>query len=78
MQNKLIDLNNHLFAEIERLGDEELKGEELTRELQRAKAVCDVAAQIVSNGKLMLDAIKAADELPGISKYPLLTKDTQL
>nr|DAN93838.1 MAG TPA: hypothetical protein [Caudoviricetes sp.] len=27
MKNTLLDLNNHLFAEIERLGDEELKGD---------------------------------------------------
>ena len=28
-KNTLVDLNNHLFAEMERLGDEDLKGEEL-------------------------------------------------
>lgn len=33
MKNTLGDLNNHLFAEIERLGDEELKGDELKQQL---------------------------------------------
>jgi len=50
-----------------------LEGEKFAQELSRAKAVCDVAAQIVSNGRLMLDATKAADDIPGIIKYPLLT-----
>ena len=49
MQNKLTDLNNHLFAEIERLGDEELKGEELTQEISRAQAVCSVAGHMKGN-----------------------------
>lgn len=56
MNNKLIDLNNHLFAEIERLGDEELKGEELDKEIERAKAVTVVASQIIANGTLALKA----------------------
>lgn len=34
MKNTLLDLNNHLFAEMERLGDEELKGDALAEELQ--------------------------------------------
>jgi hypothetical protein len=72
MKNKLSDLNNHLFMEIERLGDEDLKGEELAEEIGRARAVCDVAGQIVSAGRLVLEAAKAADELPGLRKSPLL------
>ena len=31
MKNTLGDLNNHLFAEIERLSDEDLQGEELEK-----------------------------------------------
>lgn len=29
MQNTLTDLNNHLFAQLERLSDEDLKGDSL-------------------------------------------------
>ncbi|MDC7124293.1 MAG: hypothetical protein PQJ46_01920 [Spirochaetales bacterium] len=72
MQNKLTDLNNHLFMEIERLGDEDLQGENLVQEVNRAKAITSVASQIIANGQLILNATKLADELPSVEKYPLL------
>jgi hypothetical protein len=56
MKNKLSDLNDHLFAEIERLGDEELKSTALTEEINRAHAISGVAAQIVANGNLVYKA----------------------
>jgi len=62
MQNTLGDLNNHLFAQLERLGDEELKGENLQEEIGRAKAVTSLASQIISNASLVLDARKIANE----------------
>ena len=55
-------MNNHLFAQLERLSDEDLKGEELQEELNRSKAVSDVAKNIVSNGNLILQAHKFKDE----------------
>lgn len=61
MQNKLSDLNNHLFAELERLGDEDITGDKLIEEINRARAVTDVATQIIANGSLVLKAKIAAD-----------------
>lgn len=61
MKNTLGDLNNHLFAELERLGDEGLKGDKLQEEITRAKAVNEVATQIISNGSLVLAAKKFMD-----------------
>lgn len=62
MKNTLGDLNNHLFAQIERLGDEELSGEKLVEEINRAKALTNVAAQIINNGSLALKAKTAYEE----------------
>lgn len=70
-QNKLTDLNNHLFAELERLGDEELAGDKLIEEINRAKAINDVAEQIISNASLVLKAqVAAADSMRADMKLP--------
>lgn len=62
MKNTLGDLNNHLFAQLERLSDEDVKGEELKEEIGRAKAVADIATKIIENGNLVLQAQKFADD----------------
>ena len=62
MRNTLGDLNNHLFAQLERLGDEELKGENLAEEIARTKAINSVAVQIISNGSLVLQAKKLMND----------------
>ena len=73
MKNKLTDLNDHLFAEIERLGDEDLKGEALTAEIGRAHAVSTIATQIIANAGLVLRAqIAVTESLGGNNPLPSL------
>ena len=62
MQNTLGDLNNHLFAQLERLGSEELEGDELKEEILRAKAVTDIAREIIDNANTVLDVMKFQTE----------------
>jgi hypothetical protein len=62
MKNKLSDLNNHLFAQLERLSDENVKGDELKAEIERSKAVTSVSREIILTGKLVLDAQRMYDQ----------------
>ena len=62
MKNTLGDLNNYLFAQMERLDDESLSEEGLKKELERSKAITGIASQIVANANLVLKAKIAYDE----------------
>ena len=68
MKNKLTDLNDHLFMALERLNDEGLAEAELYQEIDRAKAISGVAAQIINNGQLVLEAQKLKKEYIGEDK----------
>ena len=65
MKNTLCDLNNHLFAQLERLNDEEINGDKLMEEISRAKAVTGIASQIIANGNLVLNSIRTKEEFFG-------------
>ncbi|HHY0345167.1 TPA: hypothetical protein ACVU1H_000144 [Vibrio cholerae] len=67
MKNKLSDLNNHLFSQLERLSDEDLKGDDLKEEIERSKAVKAIAQEIISGGK---PALEAQLELGGVKSAP--------
>lgn len=60
--SNLKDLNNHLFGQLDRLKDENLKGDELKEEIERSKAVSSIAATIINNGNLVLKAKKFSDD----------------
>ena len=56
MRNTLVDLNNHLFEQMERLNDDELTDEQLEKEIKRADAMKDIASQIINNAQIVLKA----------------------
>jgi len=72
MKNKLTDLNDHLFAQLERLGDEDLSDEGLTKEIGRTKAITGVAKEVISNAQLLLDAEVKLSDLPMNAEKPKL------
>lgn len=58
MKNKLSDLNNHLFAQLERLSEEHLSPEDIEKEVRRTDAIVSVSDNIVRNADLQLKAAK--------------------
>lgn len=62
-KNKLTDLNDHLFAQLERLNNEDMPEEKMAMEIERSKAVGNIAKNIINNGRLLLDSKKHFDEM---------------
>lgn len=74
MNNKLTDLNDYLFEELERLNDDEtLSSDEMfEKELKRSKAITGVAQNIINNASLLLEAQKYVDEYGNRTDMPKL------
>lgn len=58
-KNKLSDLNDHIFAQLERLGDEEMEPEKMEMELKKSKAIAQLSDQVIKNAKLVFDVAKS-------------------
>jgi hypothetical protein len=65
MKNKLVDLNNHLFAQLELLSDETITADNLAKEIQRTDAISKVATQIIDTANVAIDAAKLVAEAGG-------------
>lgn len=63
MKNTLGDLNNHLFAQLERLGDEDLDEAGLDKEIKRAEAITKVAGTVIQNAAIVVKAQAVFDNL---------------
>lgn len=59
MKNKITDLRNHLFAQIERLNDEDITPEQLEEEIKKSKAIATISKVIVDSAKVEVAFVKA-------------------
>ena len=78
MKNKLSDMNNILFEQLERLNDENITGEDLTAEIERSKALSGIASNIINNAKVQLDAAKVLLTHGGIDSRKSIPKIFEL
>lgn len=62
-KNKMNDLRDHLFAQLERLSDDDLTPEQLEQELKKSEAIKEVASQIINSAKVEVDFLKATGAL---------------
>lgn len=83
-QNKLTDLNNHLFAQLERLNDEDLTEKQIQDEVNRAKAISGIASQVIKSAKVTVDAMRlvasgdyTVNELPEMIGAPKKNTSTK-
>ena len=72
MNNTLGDLNLYLFEQIETIQDlgEDATNEEVERTLRKAGAISKIAAQIISNGNLVLRAKELEVTMNGRESTP--------
>jgi len=71
MKNKLTDLQNHLFELMEKLNDDDLKGEALETEIKRSAAFSGLAIIAVKNAELIAKCAEVYG-LPVSGELPLL------
>lgn len=62
MKNRVSDVRDHLVAVMEALNDERATPEQLTANIERAKAMSALAQQYVGAVKVEMDAIRLYDE----------------
>ncbi len=58
-QNKIDNVRDHLFMQLERLNDDTLTAEQMEMEIEKAKAVSQVAATLIQTAKVEIDFINA-------------------
>lgn len=62
MKNKLLDLNNYLFEQLERINDDSLDAEQLEKSIKKAEMINKTAENIIRNGELALKVVNTAAE----------------
>lgn len=65
MKNKIEDLRNHLFATLEALQDKDQP-----MDIERAKAVADVARVVIDSAKVEVEMLKVTDRAVASGFFP--------
>ena len=72
MKNKIEDLRNHLFATLEALSDKDNP-----MEIERAKAIADVARVVVDSAKAEVSYMNATGARKGTGFIPLADAESE-
>lgn len=67
MKNKLSDLRDHLFAQLEAVRD--AKDEDLAKEVQRAQSVSDISRVLIDSAKVEIEYFKHVGGSDGASTF---------
>ena len=62
-RNKLSDVRDHIFMALERLSDETLTNDQVNVEVDKAKAISQLASTIIQSAKVEIDFINATGVL---------------
>lgn len=62
MKNNLGALNEYLFAQLDAISNQDLKGDDLKEEVVRSKAITDIARVVIDNADTILKSKKYSTE----------------
>ena len=72
-RRKLSDLQEHLYAQLDRLGESDIDGEKLDAEIRRTHAMTEIAGRVVEVRRVALDTWKVAASLGQVPTLSMLT-----
>lgn len=58
-KDKITDLREHMFMQLERLNDDEITPEQMEIEKERSKCIVGIASQLIQSAKVEVDFVKA-------------------
>lgn len=60
-------MHDILFQQLERISNEDLKGEDLEMEMKRTDAICNLAGKIIDNGHLAIKVAKIRQDAASLA-----------
>lgn len=69
MNRDIQGLRNHLFAQLEKLGDEDMAGDDLKQEIERGKSISQLSASILDTAKAEFKYMELTGQKHGVSGF---------